>query len=238
MNRKFIILALCCFIHFLSLGQHLDPCNCDSLLEKITEPSLIGDIFIKPLPSTVSPFFNDNWQSGEILLSNNVIVQKQRLKYNGFIDRLIWMNENFQMVKLDKASVDGFCLKDNVLPRLKDCFGKIKIKEEYVSDSVFVYAQILFRGDLSLYAYRKVVHFGTEEIKAYKIIVDAYEKRTFYYFKTGNHLTKGFLKINRRNLLDIFPGKREEIISYIHTGNHKIKTEEDLIGLAEWLNRK
>ena len=238
MNRKLIILALCCFMHHLSPCQRLNPCNCDSLLEKITEPALIGDIFVKPLPSTVSPYFYDNWLSGDILLSNNVIVQKQRLKYNGFIDRLIWMNDNYQMVKLDKASVAGFCLKDNVFPRLKDCFGKIKIKEEYLSDSTFVYAQILYSGDLSLYAYRKVVHFGTEEMKVYNIIVDAYEKRTTYYFKTGNHLTKGFMKIKKRILLDIFPERKEEIITYLRSGKSKINNEGDLISLAEWLNRK
>jgi hypothetical protein len=232
-----MFLVLCCFISFLSSAQPKETCNCDSLLEEITEPALVGDIFVKPLPSTVSQYFIDDWLRGRIVLANGRIVEKKRLRYNGFLDRLIWMNEKYQMVKLDKEAVNGFCLYDNEFPLVNFCMEKIKIKEEFVPDSTIVYAQVLYRNNLSLYAYRKVVRYGVEEMKQYKIIADAYDKRTFYYFKTGNHTTKGFMKISRRNLLEILPGRKEGIISYLRSGNYKIKTETDLIGLAEWLNR-
>jgi hypothetical protein len=65
-----------------------------------------------------------------------------------------------------------------------------------------------------------------------------YEKRTFYYFKFPDNKTSGFRRISKRNILKPFPEKKDQVINLLSAAKqHKFKTEEDLIQVAELLNR-
>jgi len=149
---------------------------------------------------------------------------------------LIWITDNYQQVKLDKESVDGFCLNEKYTNR-SYCFEKIRIREELSADSALVYAQLLYKGNLSLYAYRKVVHTGATESQDRHYIIDEFEKKPGYYFKFADNHTAGFKRISKKNILKIFPGKKEEITDLFRSARQRqFKTEEDLIQVAALLN--
>jgi hypothetical protein len=237
MTRELIILLVACTAYIHSNGQETALCRCDSLYGEIVEPKLTGDLFLEQKTGTVSPFYIDDWLDGTIQLSNDGTVKNKNLKYNGHIDRVIWQTMNLQQVKLDKESVEAFTLYDKV-QHLSYVFQKITIKEELAADSINVYAQLLYKNNISLYAYRKVVLTRTNEEQKNRYITEVYEKRTFYYIKFPDNKTSGFRRISKRNILKLFPEKKDQVINLLSAAKqHKFKTEEDLIQVAELLNR-
>jgi hypothetical protein len=237
MPLRIIFTLIFCWLTGSAFAQNRGFCQCDSLLEQIMEPRLTGELFFKPIPSTVSQFFMDEWLTGTIVLSNDLTITSQFFKYNGYIDHVIWINKDFVQIKLDNDPIRSFCLSDKNIPGKSYCFEKIKIPKDLASDSVMVFAQVLYKNLLSLFVQRKVVLTGIEERKTDRSIIDSYEKRNIYYFKSGEHIFKGFRKINKANIINTFPERKEEILKLFRSDRQfRIKTEEDLIRFAARLN--
>jgi hypothetical protein len=237
MALKISLTIILCWILGTALAQTPAFCQCDSLLEKIMEPRLTGDLYIKPVPSSISQFFMDDWVIGTIYLSNDRTITNVYLKYNGYIDRPIWMTDDFVQIRLDKEPIRSFCLTDRYVPGISYCFEKIKIPKELSSDSTKVFAQVLYKNLLSLLVERKVVLTGVEERKLDRFIIDSYEKRNIYFFRLGEQITEGFRKINKKNVLKTFPERKEDIEKLFRSEKpNRVRTEEDLIRFAARLN--
>jgi hypothetical protein len=235
MTKKIICIAAFCGILFGAYGQPSLPCSCDSLLEKIRKPQLTGDFYINPIPGKVSQFFSDDWLSGSVLLFNKVTVPVKYLKYNGYIDHLITLSKNFTQIKLDSEPILSFSLSDKTIPETY-LFEKIRLSAGQVRDSL-VFAQMLYKGPLSLYVVRKVVKTGNEEIPGSNNLTDAFEKRNIYFFTEGNKVIREFRKISKKTILEIFPSEKESISRMIRSQKKsRIRTEDDLIRFTEWLN--
>lgn len=233
MIRKTIIVQIALWISLFSSGQESSRFNCDSLFREIMEPKLIGDFFFNQFLSRGSQYFIDKWLEGTVLLSNNKEVKDKKLRYNGYIDRLIRVTDNFQQVKLDKESVIGFTLYDAAANR-NYTFRKIKIREEFLPDPIEVYAQQLYQGNISLYARRQVKKTGTDQDPGNRYMIYKFEKRTTYFFCYAGEPSSGFRKINRRNVLNDFPDRKEQIKNLLRINKfRKINSEDDLIKIAE-----
>lgn len=237
MIRYFLVLNIF-FVWVNSIfGQHGTICNCDSLYLDNIEPRLIGDAYFYGKIGKGSLYFTDDWLSGDVVLSSNVVVKNKKLRYNGFIDRLIWLVPDvYQQVKLDKESVGAFTLYDKQL-EVKHEFRKICIKELLIADSTKVYAKLLYKNKVSLYAYYKVELAGTEMESGNSHFVDVYAKKTVYYFMFDNGQTLGFKRFKKRDIINLFPGKKEQILkNFRKYGQRRFKTEADLIKITEVLN--
>jgi hypothetical protein len=237
MALKTSLTFIFCWIIGTAFGQNPASCHCDSILGKLMEPRLTGENYNKPLPSSISQFFTDEWLLGTIHLTNNLTVENQYFKYNGYIGHLIWMNDDFKQIRLDNDPIRFFCLADKFITGKSYCFEKIKISNEPASDSVMVFAQVLYKNFLSLFVQRKVVLIGVEERKQDRFIIDSYEKRNIYFFKLGEHLTQGFRKIRKTSVLRTFPERKEDIEKLFRSEKpYRVRTEEDLIRFAARLN--
>lgn len=236
MIRKTLTIALIAFLPLFLPGQVTSRSACDSLYNAITGPKLKGDLLFTPFQSVGSPYFRDEWMEGTIFLSNNLAVKEKHLRYNGYIDRLIRVTTNLRQVKLDKESVTGFILHDSV-SGISYSFEKINIREELISEPVEVYAQLLCKGKLSLYAYRQVRKSGSEQEPGNRYVIYKFERRDSYYFSDNGHILPGFRSITRRNVLKNFPGRKEQIITHLKAGNlSRIRTEKELIRFTEIVN--
>jgi hypothetical protein len=194
-------------------------------------------LFEKPDFTAVSQFFIDEWLIGTVQLKNDLTIKNKYFKYNGYHDRLIWINEDFQQIRLDKQLILSFCLSDRFNAGIIYCFEKLKLLGVGSSDSSVVFAEVLYKDNLSLYARRQVIVTGYEEDKRNKTIIDVLEKRNIYYFKSSDHILQGFRKINKSNILMTFPERKEEIVKWLRSQKYyRIRTEEDLIRFAKWLN--
>lgn len=236
MTRKLIIILFACVATICSNGQKVAFCDCDSLYSKMAEPRLTGDLFVDKIKSPVSPYFIDDWLDGTILLSNSVTVKSKNLRYNGYIDRLIWLTKDFKQVKLDKEMVDGFSLQDIKTGETYH-FRKIKIMEQFALDSAIVYAQVLYENHMSLFAYRKMALNNPGVTQSTQNIFDLFEKEPAYYFKFHDDKLAEVRHIKKRNITKLFPGKEEQVKNLLSAAKqHRVKTEEDLIKIAKLLD--
>lgn len=234
-NLKYVFLSIVFLPGIIVQGQEIT--SCDAVLDPLNEPKLIGDFYQPPLPmSTVgSQFLFDDWQNGDVYLSNKNIVRNKDLKFNAYLDRLIWLTPiNHQQVKLDKDYIEGFCLKSKSgEPR---CFKKIPVKYDLAIDSVSVFGEVLYQNRISLFAYRKVVIVGYE-VALTDYYRDIYELSTLYLFKLENGKTIGFRRYKKRDIITLFPDKKEMIIAKLRElKQHRFRTEADLINITKALN--
>jgi hypothetical protein len=237
MALKISFTIILCWTLGSALAQNTVSFQCDSLLKKIMEPRLTGDLYIKPIPSSVSQFFMDDWVIGTVYLSNDQTITNVYLKYNGYIDHPIWMTDDFVQIRLDRDPIRFFCLADKYNPGKSYCFERIKISEETATDSVKVFAQVLYKNHLSLYVQRKVVLTGVEERKQDRFIIDSYEKRNIYFFRLGEQMKQGFRKISKTTVLKTFPERKDDVEKLIRSEKpSRIRTEEDLIKFTARLN--
>ncbi len=209
----------------------------DAVLDSLTEPKLFGDLYKSPLPksSVGSQFFIDDWLYGDIYLSNNNIVKNKVLKYNAYLDMLIWNPLiDYQEVKLDKDQIEAFSLHGQSGESYY--FQKIPVKPDLASDSVVVFGEVLYLNRISLFAYRKVV-VADHEVGVTDYYRDVYKVNTLYIFRLENGKTLGFRRHKKRDILTLFPGKKEMIIAKLRElKQHRFRTEADLINITKVLN--
>jgi len=234
-NLKYVFLSIVFLPVIILQGQ--ETTSCDAVLDQLNEPDLIGDFYQPPLPmSTVgSQFLYENWLDGDIFLSNKNIVKKKIIKYNAYHDIVIWLTPlNHQQVKLDNDYIDGFCLNDK--SGVTHCFRKIPVKYDMSFDSITVFGEVLHESRISLFAYRKVVITGYE-VDLTDYYRDIYDLTTLYLFKLENGKTIGFRSYRKRDIITLFPDKKEMILAKLREiKQHRFRTEADLIKITKALN--
>jgi hypothetical protein len=232
---KYIFFAIAFWPVFIVQGQK--PTSCDAVLNSLIEPNLTGDSYQSPLPlsSIGSQFFIEDWLNGDIYLSNKNIVRNMNLRYNAYLDMLIWLTPlNYEQVKLDKAPIEGFCL--NGKSGATHCFIKIPIKYDLSFDSLVVFGEVLYQSRISLFAYRRV-DFAGYDINSTDYYIETYKLSTLYLFRLENGKTIGFRRYKKRDVVKLFPDKKEMIIAKLRElKQHHFRTEADLINITKALN--
>jgi hypothetical protein len=200
------------------------------LYSQISAPKLTGEVYIQEIKSSVSPCFINYWCPGKVFLENGGEVQCKNLKYDSYLDRLIWLNDNLLQVKLDKETIKGFCLDDKVTGR--HTFIKISPSNRSSSNQ-FIFSEELFVNKLGLFAFRKAELIRTDELRKRQNVFEEFEKQTVYYFQLPDQKQLTFSHIRKKSILDLFPDKRSEIQKALTAhGIHRIVTEADLIRVA------
>lgn len=225
------------FYGISSYAQSNNTFCCDSTINQLVETKLTGELFQIVKIGQGSQFFSDEWLVGDVYLTNNSTVHNIRLKYNGFLDEIIWLESNsYSQIKLDKDLLAGFSLKDPTRNSVYN-FSKIKIKKDF--DSTLIFGQVLYSGKISLVAYRRVVKSAPiiviESDRSY--YKDVYQNSFVFYFLMPNGKTVGFKSINKKNLLALFLEKAELLKRALkEKKQRRFKTENDLIKITGILN--
>ncbi len=215
---KFLSILLLISFTTNSPAQEKNICR-PGLTDSIAfEDNLSGEYYTTVIYNG-SPFFNKNWENGEVLLNNNHRVTQKLLNYNIVNGHLFWLrNSDYQQIKVHSESIKEFTIYpqgDNQ----KLIFRKIKIRPIYLLDTVNVFLQILVEGEFNLYAYRKA-----EVISPTKDVVS----KTEYYYQYQNKSLRYF--ISRRWVLYSLVGDKKDLMKSIVRKNHlKIRKEEGLI---------
>ncbi len=174
---------------------------------------LSGEVYTFSLVANGSPYLWDAWAPGDVELVSGAVIVGQSLKYNGYLDELIWYNTSTgQQVMVEKRSVQGFSLSltphDNPL-----VFRKIPYRSWYGTPTSDIYAQVLYEGDLQLLAYRNIKKTGEQTIFTESgIAIQLSIGPAHEYFLLGPAQQPMYLrKVNRRTLNRLFPGHRSEV---------------------------
>jgi hypothetical protein len=209
----------------------------NSTYPALFEPKLSGEIYYPKL-ILGKEYFNETYWDGDIEFYDGQIATDKRLRYNGRIDGLLFLPPNSgREILLDRYFIQGFRLKieaENTLVY----FRKINVKKEFSTDTTDVFAQLLYRNKLSLYAFRRFVHTGDVivPVENSQISKEFYEASTIYYFQLPNGKTIGFKKFRKRDLYKLFPGNKE-IMKKLFREKHqrRFRKEDDLIKITEIL---
>ncbi|MFH0841518.1 MAG: hypothetical protein V1903_02740 [Bacteroidota bacterium] len=102
-----------------------------------------------------SQFYND-WTSGEIFLTNGEKITGLSLRYEGYLDQLLWLREDQIPCILCKTCINGFNLFDGSGNITASFLIKKGIRLPLESDSADCFFQSLVQGEYSFYALRKV----------------------------------------------------------------------------------
>ncbi len=199
--------------------------------QRLPEPVLCGSRYEMPAGYLGSQYFTSKWVKGDVLLHDGSVVTNQQLRYNGFLDELIWNScDTCFEVRIDKGLTKGFILKPIGLPEAK--FVKLKVKPDVLSDSAETYGQELYSGKVSCYALRKIVIRGYTLMGAggSSYILENLEQRPEYLlvFEGGQQIR--ISKISRRRLLNSLPVSLQPLaLQIVSKENFRLRDEESLI---------
>jgi len=207
--------------------------------ETITEPFLSGELFSPDLPPDITTYFNRDWLSGDIRLTDGRIVRNKRIKYNGLLDELFWLEPKSNLtIKLDKEGILQFHFL-NYQGDTSIYFRKLKVKRDNFNDSIEIFGQELFHGNLSLYVIHSFYFKGTEIVPKNKkyILKDIYIEEPVYYIKFLNNKVVGFKRFSRKNVYAFVPDKKEQIRKFLRESiPGKIKNNQEIVGLVQFLS--
>jgi len=238
--KCFNLLLYSFLLMIISISGYGQGNDCCSIKNQITYgPSLPGELFRPIVSIDNSTWFNKDWLTADIEMANGEIVRNKEVKYSGMLDELLWNEpESNTTVMLDKAAINRFHFI-NLNGDSSVYFSRLKVKRDLIADSVDIFGEEIFRGELSLY----VLHtyfIERREVSAINGIYsenDIYAEVPVYYFKLQNNKIIGFKKLNRKNLYALAPEKEDQINLFFRQNSPgKDFDRSELIKLAQFLN--
>ena len=174
-----------------------------------------------------SPFFDDDWMNGSVLLVTKEKIDSVLLKYNLYSDQL--------QVKVDEKvygfSIDvlEFLLPD---PLTADVFlfrsGFIAVPG--MSEKSFY--RVLYDGKTKLLLkYKKLI--GSEMTSTPGVKARVFEDQKSYFILTASGKMEKIRKKNRE-ILDLLEGKKEELKKMINSKKMRMDNDEEIINLLEY----
>jgi hypothetical protein len=209
-------------ISSISFAQKGNPiCDTTAYLDKMHEDKLLARIFVNPIISNNNQFFN-YWTNGVVELSNGNKVKNELLRYNTFIDELLWLRKaDYTTGIIYGSTVKSFVLyNDKNIPFAT--FKRIKLKNWYSLDSTYSYLQVLEEGKISLYVQRKVVKIGNIDKSTSELV----PKDQYYLLKDG--LYYAFVP-SRMNLYRAMKEDADKMKSVVRSSHLRVRKEPQLI---------
>ncbi len=117
--------------------------------------NLAGPMYINPVLGHKGERFFGNWMKGTIHFENGDSLIGADLRYEKYLDELLFMNDEFRAGLLPKQRINEFNLYGDGGENF--IFVKRKIKHFMEADSAFHFLQSLTRGTMELLVYRRAV---------------------------------------------------------------------------------
>ncbi len=226
-------ITLLCVVFFISVFPvSLKSQDSSRSITLDHKPKLSGEVYNFSMRSTGEDYYLDgDWQRGDVLLVSDKKVRDKLIKYNTYLDELIWMSEeSYKRVKVDKSLVKEFTidLPDRAEPVV---FKNIEMDKSSGSDKKSNYLEKLYKGDISLMAHRRVTIASERLVSSGGSLHSLPRLRSrpkFYIVKPGNQVYE-VERFSRRALYRIFSDKRSEIRAAFRDERLRIRDENDLI---------
>jgi hypothetical protein len=142
-------------------------------------------------------YFGD-WAKGDVNLENGDVISGIFLRYDMYMDEVLWLREtDFKTGVLPRGDILGFIIyNERKEPQAE--FLRRNIKQPYKSDSSETFLQVLVKGKLELFAFRKVMQSASD-----------YTLRDDSRYLIFSHGKSYYAGASKRQLLKV-PGVDEE----------------------------
>jgi hypothetical protein len=122
----------------------------------IMRKGMMGVEYTNPVVGYKGDQYFNNWTYGEIFLTNGERITGLLLRYEGYLDQLLWLREDYIPCILCKSCIKGFNLYDDSDNLTASFIIKRGIRLPFENDSADCFFQSLVQGEYSFYALRKV----------------------------------------------------------------------------------
>lgn len=191
MRKIVIILNLIIAAGYTYAQKDLVNINSDEAYMNSMRAGVMGVEYINPVPGYKGNQYLGFWTKGEIILGNGERITDLNLRYERYLDELLWLRDDFIAGIIYKGSIDGFRL---LYPTEYDTviFIKKRIKLPFTADSTDCFLQNLEPGKNYLCVYRKVIKLkDTHELT---------DETRYYIF---NHDQVEWIRLKRHDLLNV-----------------------------------
>jgi hypothetical protein len=155
MKNIFIgLIMLCAIQNICAQADHVEYEPDEAYMMNMRK-GMMGIEYIDPVVGYKGNRYYNNWTYGEILLTNDERITGLSLRYEEYLDQLLWLRGEFRVGVLCKACIKGFNLYDDS-NNIIASFIKKRIRLPFENDSADCFFQILVKGEYSFYAFRKV----------------------------------------------------------------------------------
>lgn len=220
------------FLFILSIPSVIfsqeDNTICDTStahVDKMLGAKLLAKTFVNTMVSNNDQFYN-NWTNGNVTLSDGSVVKNELLRYNSFIDELLWLRKrDYSAGIIYKTTVREFVFydeKNNPVAKFKN----LNVRNWYSLDSSYTYLQVLTEGKISLYVQRRMININ----KSTKELV---QKDLYFLYKDGQYHS---LIPNRMNLYRVMKDEKENIRKIVRGSHLRVRKEAQLTEAIEKYN--
>jgi len=178
-----------------------------------------------------SPFFNDDWSTGLIMLADGRTFKDMILKYNIYTDEVYFKDQNGE-TKSFSNPVSEFKLLStgNGSSNSKDFKSGYANIPGYTAKSFF---EVLSEGAVQLLKkYRRVVS-ETTGIDLGTVTKNFTDKESYYMIISG---TATLVKKDKKSILALLNNKQIELETYIKAHKLDLKNDDDLAKLINYYN--
>jgi hypothetical protein len=210
-----------------------------SEVKSIFSPKLTGETYIEKKGYKGEQFFNKDWLESDILLSTGEEIHGEKLKYNGLLDELIWVNtSNYRQFRLDKSFISDFWLKNG--SGNTNHFKRMNVNEQNGDHSSDVFVEVGIEGKVSLFIQRRIKIVGEENDfqNGALYVIESLGPKPVYYIKTFSNKYMILSRISKNTFLKLFPERKKDIAKIMNDHHLNLKTEYDLIQLIKILNKE
>jgi hypothetical protein len=177
-----------------------------------------------------TPYAFEEWLPGQIFLkSKNRIIIKE-MNYNCFENEVAYLDPSSKAVMLiNKYNIDLFYLISGA-----DTLVFVPVQMEENKSPVF--AQLLYRGESSLYKLQEKEFIRANYEGAYSADrkYDEFADKSSLYLFTQEESGLNKVKKSKKQFLALFPGAEDELSAFIKTEKLDLKLEEDIINLLRY----
>ncbi len=229
-------ILLVCILFCISAHSQTDTLSLVSDVDTIFIPKLTGETFTDLKKFNGNQYINEDWVEGNILLSSGEMIYKTKIKYNGLLDELIWINSSsLRKIKQDKQQIKEFWYKN--IQNESIHFKKISINNPANNQSE-IFAEVAVEGKVSFYIQRKITKVGEEnryrDDKLYTF--DVLGPKSLYYIKLPTNNYVAMTRIRRNSFLKLFPTERKSIVKMLNKNHLNFKTESSVAKIIELMN--
>lgn len=237
MEMRLILVNIIFFITTVQSLHGQTECCSNSTDKTNYERELSGELFTQTLDSIT--WFNKDWISGDIFLSDGEVLRNKQIKYNGFLDEIFWKEpKSGKTIKLDKKAI----LKFHFLNFNGDTsvyFRRSTVKRDILTDSSQVFVQEIYIGKLSLFVFHNI-YIERREIVAKNNVLfekEIYLEKPVYFLRIANKRTITLKSLTCKTLSVLLPDKKEQIKKFFKQARKvRIKIYPHMIMLMKFLN--
>jgi hypothetical protein len=170
-----------------------------------------------------SPFYNDDWDLADIILSNNKTLSSVPLKLNLYSSEIYYLSEKKNEVILAPGLIRQLRFKSGGKQLFRSGYPPV---DDHTKNTFY---NVLEEGRIILLkSIEKTVSLGNDFDKRRSFV----QREDYFLFK-DNALSK--FK-NRRSIIDLLPDKKVEITSFIEKNNFNLRNEDHLAKIVAFCN--